>query len=485
MKRILSVFLFLLLLPVCSAVRAEESSPYGYVARLTPDGASDIPAFITIGDKSTAEQYLREGIISYYEINYPVSLPEEIVTGPEQTGVSLFSTGYWQHTAINLPAPSGGGSGIRVGILDSGVNPHADFGSRLLTGYNVLTETTDTSDNIGHGTRVAGMVASTSIGIAPGAEIYPVKCFDAGKDTYVIDILNAMQNAIDNGCDILNMSLGFTGFGSDTQLYQSFTDLISHADRNDILIVTAVGNDANKGNPTYYPAGLSGVIGVGAVSQSSSAASGYTRASYSEYNDTVDIVAPGNCVGAPDKDGDSDYVTTSDTQHVNGTSFACPMIAGILALGLSTRPDKDPHIVADALLLSARDLGDSGWDAEYGFGLADVTAFLAELERTDRTHVSRTAMYTNPDGTVQDGLVVYNAGETPFTLHGASYCTKGTPELTGLLTVTASHGYTLVLVTNMTVFIWNKMLPAAAPRKIETPAVTGSGMAVFCSTPIQ
>ena len=41
MKRILSVFLFLLLLPVCSAVRAEESSPYGYVARLTPDGASE------------------------------------------------------------------------------------------------------------------------------------------------------------------------------------------------------------------------------------------------------------------------------------------------------------------------------------------------------------------------------------------------------------------------------------------------------------
>ncbi|MBE7025185.1 MAG: hypothetical protein E7408_03920 [Ruminococcaceae bacterium] len=453
MKKILAVLLAFLLLPMSFSVQAEEDSEYGYVARLSDSDPSAPPAFIFIADRETAEQYLAAGYITFYEPNFPVYLPEAVVSS--NRSVSLLTADYWQHTAIRLPENTGvDGSGIVVGILDSGVSAHIDFGSRLLTGYNILDDSTNTVDNIGHGTRVAGMVASTSVGIAPGASIYPVKCFDSGVDSYAIDILNAMTKAMLAGCDILNLSLGFPSFTSASE-YTSFAETIEYAEENGILIVAAVGNEG--GTTVMYPAGLDGVIGVGAVSKT--AENAYTRATYSQNNASVDIVAPGNCIGAPDKDSETDYVSSSDLTRINGTSFASPIIAGVLALGLSYAPTLNPNTVADALLSTARDMGAPGLDNEYGYGLADVTGFLAELDRTDTTHMlpcpGGISIYRKEAGTAQIFIAQYDGdNELHALLH------------TQVLTLPA--GYTEFDVTvpkNTRIFLFDKLHPLCPPLK--------------------
>lgn len=490
MKRILSVLLSLLLLPVCTAVRAEESSAYGYVARLVDSGESAAPKFITIDDKATAEKLLWEGVISYYEVNCPVFLPDVVETDPAEAAVSLLASEYWQHTAINLHTM--GGRGITVGIIDSGVSSHEAFGSRLLTGYNALTDTTDTVDTDGHGTRVAGMVASDTIGVAPGASIYPIKCFNS-KSTTLSAILKGMENGIENGCDILNMSFGVPVDQLTVATSQSFADMVAYALEHNVLVVAAVGNDSD--DTINYPAGLDNVIGVGGVVQSSSTASGYTRYDRSNYNYTVDIVAPSNCCGAPDKDSTTDYVTADEATQssANGTSFACPMIAGVLALGLAYKPDLDPYVVADALLVSAKDLGGEGWDAEYGFGLADVVAFLEELDHTDETRITRRVVQTDSDGKAHEGLVVYNAGDTPLMLYGAAYEDGEAREMTKFSALSMAPGYNVVVISKLLVYLFDVLSPvmepidfrnAGAAVALEEETAAPAGMELFSGPPI-
>ncbi len=96
------------------------------------------------------------------------------------------------------------GQGIRVGVIDSGVNPHPDFGSRLLPGHNYIENTKnpdDTADTFGHGTRVAGLIAGAGehdcIGAAPMAEIVPLKCTD-GQTVRVSALCRAIYGGIDD-----------------------------------------------------------------------------------------------------------------------------------------------------------------------------------------------------------------------------------------------------------------------------------------------
>lgn len=441
MKRIFAVLLCLLLLPPCSSIWAEESSPYGYVAKLAimelSESTPTAPQFITLPDKETAEAYLKAGLIEYYEVNFPVYLPEDVLA-PVSLQSTLSDTPHWQYTAVNYPASAlSTGQGVTIGILDSGINPHEAFGARLLSGYNVLDGTTDTTDRICHGTRVAGMAAA----MAPEVNLLPIKAFDSNKSTYVSDILLAMNTGIEAGCDILNMSLGFDSFAT-TEQAMSFVDTLAYAEACGILVVAAVGN---KGTTApMYPAGLPGVIGVGAVSRSGDS---YTKAYYSQYNEWVDIVAPGSCVGFPDKDSTDDYVTNSDTEHINGTSFACPMISGILALGLSYNRTLPPTLVKDTLLQSTLDLGDTGVDNLYGYGLADVTGFFEKLTaKSDELRAWKNIIYISEEDMITDGVSVYNAEEKVLKLCAATY-TEDFRELTEFSQVTAPIGHSFLPVT--------------------------------------
>ncbi|MEK4023707.1 S8 family peptidase [Sporosarcina sp. FSL W7-1283] len=246
-----------------------------------------------------------------------------------------------------------------VAVIDSGIDTtHEDLVGRIAPGgFNFIDQTQNIQDVNDHGTSVAGIIAANSNnrkGIAGvmgsyGVSILPLKTVhDDGKST-VADNLKAIDYALQQGVDVINISQGGTSPSTIEQ------DAIRRAVRVGIPIVASAGNDALKGNPTMYPAAYDEVISVGSVNQRNS------RSDFSNYNNQVDIVAPGEQI----------YTTGISNHYViaNGTSFSAPIVAGTVAMMKAIVPELSVKEITDVLTKTAKDLGPARKDAEYGFGL--------------------------------------------------------------------------------------------------------------------
>jgi len=262
--------------------------------------------------------------------------------------------------------PFATGTGITVAVLDSGVDPTVPkLKGHVESSKNYLTDgSSPDTDCVGHGTEVAGIIAAQSdqvvgfFGVAPGVKILPVEVSERevmangkpGGDTATPEQLaEAITYAVDHHADIINMSLVM--YDEDPQVKAAIAD----AERRNVLVVAAVGNDAENGNPTPYPAAYPGVLGVGAIDSTG------TRASDSQHGKYVDVVAPGV------------QVITTAREHgevrVNGTSFATPFVSGVAALVRERYPTLSAAQVADRIMATADPA--SGPASEYGHGIVD------------------------------------------------------------------------------------------------------------------
>ena len=219
------------------------------------------------------------------------------------------------------------------------------------------------NDGNGHGTHVAGTIAAYDnndgvIGVYPGVDLHIVKIFnDNGQWTYASDLIDAISQCQNAGSNVVNMSLG-GGSASTTErnAMQSFTDA-------GMLLVAAAGNDGNSAKS--YPASYDAVMSVAAVDANEN------RASYSQYNDQVEIAAPGSAV-------QSTYPTNTYAS-LSGTSMATPHVAGGAALVWSYFPQCTNTQIRSALTATAEDKGAAGKDNFYGHGLmqlADTYSYL-------------------------------------------------------------------------------------------------------------
>lgn len=283
------------------------------------------------------------------------------------------------------------GENVTVAIIDSGINYlHEDFydinGNTIISNLsgvyssnNVKTVKANNNDysilndTNGHGTNVAGVIASQinqkgCAGIAPNVHLMILKTTD-----YSFASINKLLcYAADNKADIINMS--FTAF-ENTVTYGSSTatglgsvartgmaSAIDYAYRHGCTLVAAGGN--YNTDEKAYPANLDHVIAVGSLAKNSL----NTKAGFSNTGTNVDIVAPGYV-----------YVPTigSATSYKNtqGTSFSTPMISSILALYQSQYPNTKNRFMETKLYNSAVDLKD---ESQFGNGRVDATAFLAD-----------------------------------------------------------------------------------------------------------
>ena len=212
------------------------------------------------------------------------------------------------------------------------------------------------NDGNGHGTHVAGTIAAYDnnegvVGVYPSVNMHIVKIFnDSGQWTYASDLIDAITQCQDAGSNVVNMSLG-GGSSSTTErnAMQSFTDA-------GMLLVAAAGNDGNSAKS--YPASYDAVMSVAAVDSSEN------RASYSQYNDQVEIAAPGSAV-------QSTYPTNTYAS-LSGTSMATPHVAGGAALVWSYFPQCSNNQIRSALNATAKDKGSAGRDNFYGYGLMQL-----------------------------------------------------------------------------------------------------------------
>lgn len=214
------------------------------------------------------------------------------------------------------------GEGMHIAVLDTGCDVnHKCLKDRIVETKNFITGTNDVTDRNGHGTHVAGIIAGNQCnggisGMAPRASlhIYKVLKDDGAGDP--LHIIRAIEHAIEQKVDVINMSLGGNG------VMPVMEKVIQKAIDNGISVVCASGNDGRGDNgekdEINYPAYYRECISVGSVTKKQIASK------FSNSNFNVDIVAYGSdiCSCYPG----NKYATCS------GTSQATPMVSGFIAL---------------------------------------------------------------------------------------------------------------------------------------------------------
>lgn len=281
------------------------------------------------------------------------------------------------------------GYGIKVCILDTGIdNLHPAFGDRIIAQKDFVNNDNNAQDDEGHGTHVAGIVASedsTYRGVARGAYLIAGKVLDARGSGSFLDVIAGIDwCAYTVDADIISMSLGggmFTGYCDTDPAAQASNAAVT----NGVVVVAASGNDGWT-NAMGTPACGSEVIAVGGVYDSNWAwvkwgcknprCSRYlckdepavydTRFCASNGGPQLDVVAPGM------------YITSAKLgggwTSMGGTSMATPHVAGLAALLLEKNHSLDPSEVRSLIRNNAVDKGESEFDYIYGYGRIDAKA---------------------------------------------------------------------------------------------------------------
>ena len=225
------------------------------------------------------------------------------------------------------------------------------------------------SDGAEHGTMVASLAAGRGtgsdagvIGSAPQASLLAIS-IGFGDDSPDSDqqIADAVRWAVDNGADVINMSLT----RNTLEWPESWDDAFLYAMEQDVVIVAAAGNRGSGTVEVGAPATMPGVLTVSGVDENGSASW-----DASSQGITIGVAAPSEKLVGVIPGGQ--YVTWS------GTSGATPIVAGIVALVRASHPELDAANVINRVISSARDVGPSGADFTYGFGLVDAAAAVGD-----------------------------------------------------------------------------------------------------------
>jgi len=275
-----------------------------------------------------------------------------------------------------------GAEDVIIAVLDTGINVlHPEFTDRLVYGHDFVNNDDDPTDDHGHGTHVAGIIGaaanngSGSAGICPRCSIMPVKVLNennSGKWSYVAQ---GILHAAENGADVINLSLGSTAISQVVQ------EAILYAQQQGALVIAAAGNAAT--DRTFYPAAFDDVLAVSATDHNDK------KWSLSNYGAYIDVAAPGNAIYSTAHELDNSY---QGYTFMNGTSMAAPHVAGLAGLLWSQDGALTSSEVVKRIIENCDDLGDSGWDDEYGHGRINVLKSLNVV----RTNVDNPI--NNPNG---------------------------------------------------------------------------------------
>lgn len=251
----------------------------------------------------------------------------------------------WERIDLYKSQRYGKGNGIIVATLDTGANNHASFNNQLIAGYNAITMSSDTSDDSGHGTFVAGVLAQ----VAPDASIMPVKVMNSRGEGTIAFAAEGLYWASNHNARVINMSFGLYNRSKLLELTVKYAQ-----DRGNLLIASA-GNSSTAEN--RFPAAFPGVIGVAATDSQNH------KASFSNYGDNARVSAPGVKIY-------SAYYT-GGYAYGDGTSFAAPQVAGLAAQVWSRRPGNTADFVSNRILNNAISLVDDDpvYGAKLGKGL--------------------------------------------------------------------------------------------------------------------
>ncbi len=277
------------------------------------------------------------------------------------------------------------GAGVVVGVIDSGVNRHADLAANMLPGWDFAQNDNDPSDPTSsasfHGTHVAGTVAAVTnngvgvAGTAPNAKILPVRVFDGPRGSSAA-IINGITWAVGgsvpgvpanaNPADVINLSLGSQ---NPATCDNGTRDALNFAISRGTIVVVAAGNSNADAN-TYTLNNCTSVISVGSVTSTGA------RSSFSNHGTRVDVAAPGSAILST-----VNGFNGANNQYglLSGTSMASPHVAGVAALVQAAAATPLTQAQMVALLKNTARAFPSTPDRPIGAGIVDANAAVAAV----------------------------------------------------------------------------------------------------------
>ncbi len=294
--------------------------------------------------------------------HFDISLPDLF---PENVLQCMSEVYDWGLLDLNIPSvhKKTMGEDIKIAIIDSGKSEHFETINNTIAAKN-FSKTVAVTDKNSHSTFIAGIIAAEKnnegiIGVAPKAKLYFAKAMDDAGRGDPSSLTKAIIWCVQQKVDIISISAGM--FFDFKPMHKA----VKEAYAKNIIIVAAAGNTGTRHYDVAFPARYSEVIGVAAYDQQRQAAK------FSSRGINVACAMPGVDI----------YSTHLNNQFCksNGTSFACPILAGICALILSQHrklrehvntPCNTPRQMLEHLQKYAINLGDK---KSVGFGTIDTT----------------------------------------------------------------------------------------------------------------
>ncbi|MGC4758858.1 type VII secretion-associated serine protease mycosin [Micromonospora trifolii] len=331
------------------------------------------------------------------------------------------------------------GRGVVVAVIDSGVEAsHPDLRGQVLAGGRSYGASGDgRSDDDGHGTHMAGIIAAKPssdgvVGVAPGVKILPIKMRKDDGSYRDTGVARGIRMAVDGGAKVINMSFGGPGVANPVE-----QDAIKYALDRDVVVVAAAGNTARGSVAVDSPANTPGVIAVTGTTRGGAFWSG-------------SVQGPEAVVAAP---GDGIYNVLNEAGYGwgDGTSDSTAIVSGLAALIRSKYPDLSAPNVINRIIRTARDAGPSGRDAQYGFGVIDpMRALTASVPSVAANPLLDPAAAATDAGPARTGGA---DEEFDVTQHGD----RGGPTDQQVMVIGIGIAVALVLLLGLAVFlIWNR-----------------------------
>ncbi|RKT07247.1 type VII secretion-associated serine protease mycosin [Streptomyces sp. 3211.6] len=273
------------------------------------------------------------------------------------------------------------GKGVRVAVIDTGVdraNPQLAGALDTSAGRDFLDPKggDGTNDTVGHGTKVAGLIAARPqqgtgfVGLAPEATVIPIRQNDGQGNGNAATLAQAIDHAVAKGAQVINISQDTDApLTADSDLAKA----VQRALDAKAVVIASAGNDGLSGEKRRtYPAAFPGVLAVASSDRNNE------RAAFSQPGDFIGIAAPG-----------VDMVSTVPGfgQCIdNGTSFSAPYVAGVAALLLAKHPDWTAQQVVWQIQNTA-ERSVKGRDDYVGWGVVDPVRALTQDREAPRAPV--------------------------------------------------------------------------------------------------